>query len=302
MAGCGIERRSAADSLWRLIRSNIFEFKLRHDQDYESRGHVIRKSLETVELLGYRHAIHTFDAEEAVTSVLAIHGFGASGRSYRHVAPMYADAGVSIVAPDQLNFGESEKPEDGYSLRMYAQLAVEVLDHVGLERPFLMGHSAGGKVAAVTAALFPERFQGLILVNSGGFSRLAPVLLLADTPLFHIADTRFFRRWILGRFSIGETVEAEEQWEAFRRFHGENAALDIDRSDLRQAVRAISMPTQVVWGMQDRMIPSSTVDRIRSDIPNAEVVRLTDAGHTPMRDSPQAFADSTLEFILRTVG
>ena len=52
-------------------------------------------------------------------------------------------------------------------------------------------------------------------------------------------DRPFFRKRILRPFKIAETIETPEQWEAFRRFHGCNAALDIDRSELRQQVRSI---------------------------------------------------------------
>lgn len=250
-----------------------------------------------VSLLGYRHTVHSFPSNAERHGLLAIHGFGASGRSFRYAAPMLTEAGVSIVAPDQLNFGESEKPEDGYSLHLYAQLVLETSAAMGLDRPYLLGHSAGGKIAVVTAALFPDSFAGLILVNSGGFSALARVLLLADTPLFHLADTRFFRKRILKRFQIGETVEEPEQWEAFRRFHGQNAALDIDRTGLRPTVQALTMPTLVIWGVKDRMIPRGTVDRIVRDIPHAEVIEMAESGHSPFYDDPETFSQHVVSFL-----
>ena len=255
---------------------------------------------EAVTLLGFRHMVHTFPADEEKCTLLAIHGFGTTGRSFRHAAPMLNDAGISVVAPDQLNFGESEKPEDGYSLRLYAQLVLETADTVGVERPYLLGHSAGGKVAAATVALFPDRFAGLVLVNSGGFSRLAPILLLADTPLFRLADTAFFRKRILRGFNVSEAVDAPDRWEAFTRFQGQNAALDIDRTGLRPAVRAIKTPTLVVWGRGDKMIPFGTVDRIRRDIPHAEVTVMADSGHSPMHDEPAEFAEIVSRFCLNT--
>lgn len=250
-----------------------------------------------VTLLGHEHVIHSFPAALSRYDVLAVHGFGTSGRCFRYPAPFLRAAGVSITAPDQLGFGESEKPESGYSLRLYAQLLVEAADEAHLESPFLMGHSAGGKVAAVAAALFPDRFRGLILVNSGGFSILAPVLLLADGPLFSVADSRFFRKRILRFFGIAETLETPEQWEAFRRFQGENWALDVDRSGLRQAIRSISMPTQVIWGLSDRMIPRGTIGRILRDIPHARVSEMSKAGHAPFYDDPETFSRFLVEFL-----
>jgi 3-oxoadipate enol-lactonase len=241
--------------------------------------------------------VHVYKAEPERHTVLAVHGFGTSGRCFRHSAPFLNERGISVVAPDQLNFGDSEKPQDGYSLHLYAQLIQETCLELDLERPFLLGHSAGGKVAAATAALFPDTFRGLILVNTGGFSILAPVLLMADTPLFHLADTEFFRRRILRRFKVHDTIETPEQWEAFRRFQGDNAALDIDRSGLRSKVRAIRLPTRVIWGMQDRMIPPGTIRRIASDIPHADIIEMRDSGHSPLSDAPAEFAGHVSDFL-----
>lgn len=251
-----------------------------------------------VDLLGYRHTIHVFEAPDERASVVAIHGFGTSGQSFRHAAPMLNAAGITVIAPDQLGFGDSEKPEAGYSLHLYAQLVIETVESTGIRNPVLLGHSAGGKVAAAAAALFRDSFSGLVLVNTGGFSVLAPILVLADSFLFRIVDTPFFRKRILKRFQIAETVETPEQWEAFRRFHGENAALDIDRSGLRPAVRGIDIPTLVVWGVEDRMIPNGTIARIRRDIPHTSVVTMPDSGHAPMRDEPEKFAAHVADFVL----
>lgn len=250
-----------------------------------------------VSLLGYQHMVHSFPADVERHSLLAIHGFGTSGQSFQYAAPMLTDAGISIIAPDQLNFGESEKPEEGYSLHLYAQLALETSTAMQLEHPFLLGHSAGGKIAVVTAALFPDAFSGLILVNPEGFSALARLLLMADSSLFRLVDTPFFRKRILSRFRISETVETPEQWEAFCRFHGENAALDIDRSGLRQSVRSISMPTLVIWGTGDRIIPRGTVKRIVHDIPHATIAKMDGSGHSPMYDDPEEFSRLVIAFI-----
>lgn len=254
-----------------------------------------------ITLLGFRHHVYTYPAVPPEQHcVLALHGFGTTGRSFRHASDLINAAGITIVAPDQLNFGKSDKPEDGYSLYQYAQLTVDAKHALGLERPVLMGHSAGGKVAAATVALFPNEFSGLILVNTGGFSIMAPLLLLADTRLLHLLDHPFLRRIILSRFGVAATLEAPEQWEAFLRLHGSNADLDIDRAGLRQAVQKISIPTRVIWGQLDKMIPKNTLARIHRDIPHAEIVAIDNAGHSPMKDQPEAFARHVIDFVRAT--
>jgi pimeloyl-ACP methyl ester carboxylesterase len=253
---------------------------------------------QTVSVEDYQHHVHMYHAQgETRCDVLALHGFGTSGASFRHAAPFLTQAGVRLIAPDQLGFGESDKPTGVYSLDLYTRLTVGIADPLHLDRPFLLGHSAGGKVAAATVARYPDRFRGLILVNSGGFSALAPILLLADSPLFRIIDRPFFRNRILRQFDIGRTVESPEQWEAFRRMRGNNRALDIDSAGYRNAVREIKQPVLLIWGLHDRMFPRGTPERILRDLPHASYAPMPRCGHSPMRDDPQGFADRVLDFI-----
>lgn len=255
---------------------------------------------ESITLEGFRHVVHAHRPSGRVRhDVLALHGFGTSGTCFRHAAPYLSACGVRVTAPDQLGFGASEKPDGVYSLDLYTRLTVGVADAFELERPFLLGHSAGGKVAAATVAKHPGRFRGLILVNSGGFSLLARILLLADTPLFRIVDHPVFRRRILLHFDIGRSVESPRQWEAFRRMRGNNRALDIDAAGYREAIRAIRSPVQLIWGEKDRMLPRSTPRRILRDLPHAEYVRMPDSGHAPMRDQPERFSRHVIDFIRR---
>jgi len=251
-----------------------------------------------VTLQGYRHRIHDFSPPAAArATVLALHGFGTTGHSFRYTVSQFVNRNVRLIAPDQLGFGGSDKPVGVYSLDLYTDLTRETADHFGLVRPFLLGHSAGGKVAAATVARFPDRFAGLILVNTGGFSVLAPVLLLADTALFRLADRPFFRKQILRPFQVAQTVETPEQWEAFRRIRGNNAALDIDKAGYRAAVRAIQIPTLLIWGRKDRLLPKSTPRRVLRDIPHAKLVSMPGSGHAPFRDEPGLFAETVLRFV-----
>jgi len=255
-------------------------------------------SQESITLEGFRHVVHDHLPSGNVRHVvLALHGFGTSGASFRHVAPRLSAHGLRVVAPDQLGFGDSEKPVGVYSLDLYTKLTIGIADAMDLERPFLLGHSAGGKVAAATVAAYPERFRGLILVNSGGFSLLAPVLLLADTQVFRIIDHPLFRRRILRRFQIAQSVANPTQWEAFRRMRGNNRALDIDAAGYREAVRAIRIPVQLIWGLKDRMLPRSTPKRILRDLPHAQYDPMPSSGHTPMRDEPEIFSRHLIDFI-----
>ena len=254
-------------------------------------------------LLGLQHTYHAWLPKAPRTSALvALHGFGVTGyRTFRHVAPQLEEAGIPMYAPDLLGFGGSEKPESGYSLRRYAALTLAFTEALGLERPFLLGHSFGGKVAAATVAIYPDRFAGLILVNPGGFSVFAPWLpLVADTPgVAWLFRQDWFARRVLPRTPLGSVFPDQANIEQFLRWRYAHRALDLDYAGLRPALRHLTLPTLLVWGDDDPILPRSTVRRLLRDLPHADVRMISDAGHAPMKDQPEAFAEVVSAFLLR---
>ena len=255
-------------------------------------------------LLGLRHAYHAWLPEAPRTSALvALHGFGVTGyRTFRYIAPQLRGAGVPVYAPDLLGFGGSEKPENGYSLRRYAALTLAFTEALDLERPFLLGHSFGGKVAAATAALYPGRFAGLILVNPGGFSVFAPWLpLVADVPgVAWLFRQDWFARRVLPRTPLGSVFPDQASIRQFLRWCHAHRALDLDHAGLRPALRRLALPTLLIWGDDDPILPRSTVRRLLRGLPHADVRRIPDAGHAPMKDQPDAFAEAVLAFLPRS--
>ena len=253
-------------------------------------------------LLGLQHAYHAWLPEVPRTSALvALHGFGVTGyRTFRRVAPQLEEAGLAVYAPDLLGFGGSEKPEKGYSLHQYAALTRSFAETLGLERPFLLGHSFGGKVAAAAVALYPERFGGLILVNPGGFSVLAPWLpLVADAPgVAWLFQQKWFVRRVLPRTPLGSVFPDQASIRQFLRWRGAHRALDLDHAGVRPALRRLRLPTLLLWGNDDPILPASTVRRLLRDLPHADIRRIPDAGHAPTKDQPEAFADAVSAFLL----
>jgi pimeloyl-ACP methyl ester carboxylesterase len=98
------------------------------------------------------------------------HALGAltSGAYLTEVAPVLTEAGLWLIAPDAPGFGESPAlPPEAYRTEAVVGLVEGVLDERGVERAVLMGHSWGGTVMTAFAAAYPERVEGLVLVDSG---------------------------------------------------------------------------------------------------------------------------------------
>lgn len=250
---------------------------------------------------GTRLAYHAALPDEPRTPpVVALHGFGTTGRrTFRYLSASLTKAGVPLYALDLLGFGGSDKPDDGYSLERYAALTTAFCAHLGLDAPVLLGHSMGGKIAVATAALHEDAFAGLGLINSAGFSRYArwlPYVAEADWTLA-LLEQPWVRRHVLPRTPLGPVLGEPEQHAAFLRLRDAHFDLDLDHAGLREPVRRLTLPTLVVWGLADPILPPSTLRRLRRDLPHAEIVTFADAGHAPMKEHPRAVGEAVARFV-----
>ena len=256
----------------------------------------------TVSLGAYPHRVYTSaPAAPSCPPVLALHGFGLDGiRSFRSVAALLRDDGVPLHAIDLLGFGDSAAPNRVYSLDLYASLIAEYAAALD-PRPILVGHSMGGKIATATAVLRPQSFAGYVLINPGGFSWMAPWLPpIASHPWTNaLLQQPWIQRHVLPHAPMGRFLAQPMTIEQALRLRDSHYALDLDATGIRPQLPTIQQPVHVLWGMDDSLLPPSTLNRLRADLPQVRIERLPGAGHIPMWDQPDAVAESILRFLLR---
>src|SRR5580693_8501313 len=128
---------------------------------------------------GYRRA---FLSAGQGPPLLLIHGIGDSSSTWLPVVESFA-TDYTVIAPDLLGHGLSDKPRADYSVAAYANGMRDLLSVLDVDRVTVIGHSLGGGVAAQFAYTFPERCERLVLVGTGGIARSVSVLLrLAAAP------------------------------------------------------------------------------------------------------------------------
>ena len=204
-----------------------------------------------------------------------IHGIGDSSATWEGVIPMLVERGFTVVAPDLLGHGLSDKPRADYSVGGFANGVRDLMVLLGVERATLVGHSLGGGVAAQFAYQYPERVERLVLVAAGGFgAEVSPVLRLAAVPgtsvgialscnpLFRVpvlaACQLLARAGVLDRSDVDEVATV---WEGLRDGSTRAAFLRTLRASVDVRGQCVSsrdrlyltdrMPTLVVWGGRD---------------------------------------------------
>jgi len=253
-------------------------------------------------------------------AVLFIHGLTGSQRNWAHLVEKM-DSDHRVVVPDLFGHGASAKPMGDYSLGAHAATMRDLLDRLGIDRVTLVGHSFGGGIAMQFCYLFPERVERLVLVASGGLGRsVSPLLRAATLPGAGWVLPVIASSWVRGRGdAAGRTFvrlgwpsspDVTEIWRGFSSLADADtrrAFLATTRSVIDpggQTVTAdhvlpegVEVPTLVVWGTRDRMIPAWHATAAQKVIAGCRVELFEGAGHFPHLDEPDRFADLLNEFM-----
>ena len=253
-------------------------------------------------------------------ALLLIHGISSSSESWVEVLPALAER-HTVIAPDLIGHGASAKPRGDYSLGAFASSLRDLLVALGHERATIVGHSLGGGIAMQFGYQFPERVERLVLVDSGGLGREVHLMLRAatlpgaDLVLPALARTGALGAGAgaaraLGRLGLHASAELRgiadgfatlEDPDAARAFlHTARAIMDAggQRVSARERLHlAREIPTLIVWGERDSLIPVAHGYAAHELLPHSRLEVFEGAGHFPFRDDPLRFVSVVRSFI-----
>jgi pimeloyl-ACP methyl ester carboxylesterase len=266
--------------------------------------------------LGYRIA-------GAGPAIVLIHGMAGSSRTWRDVMPLLA-RDYTVVAPDLPGHGESAKPLGDYSLGAYASGLRDLLaGALGIERATVVGQSFGGGVAMQLAYQHPELCERLVLAGSGGLGReVSWILRLLTLPAAEYAMPILFPRFLrdrgnrVGAFLHERGLRAPhvaEMWSAYASLAEPDkrhafvrtlrAVIGPGGQTVSAADRlylAAAVPTLILWGDQDDIIPVEHAHRAHELMPGSRLEIFEGAGHFLHLEEPAKFAEILGDFIART--
>jgi epoxide hydrolase 4 len=252
--------------------------------------------------------------------VLCLHGFPELGRSWRHQLPALGKAGYRVVAPDLRGYGETER-RGPYDVRTLVGDVAGLVAALGREQVVLVGHDWGGAVAWSTAALRPSLVDRLVALNCPPPAELFRAMLRSPAQLRKSWYIVFFQlpwlperrlaadgaaavaRALVGgshRRGVWPADEIDRYRAAFARPGRAKAAIDWYRAAFRRAAQPrrrgriprVTVPTLVLWGVQDRflgreLVSPAALRRALADDGLATVVWIEDAGHFVQNEAPE---------------
>ncbi len=252
-------------------------------------------------------------------TVLLIHGLAGSSKTWDAVMPLLAER-YDVIAPDLLGHGESAKPSGDYSLGAFASGLRDFLAVLDVPRVTIVGHSFGGGVAMQLAYQHPRLVDRLVLVGSGGLGREVSWLLrLLSLPGFeYVMPLGFPQPFVAIGTEIGRQlgrrgVKSErlaEMWRAYASLAGasnrtafvrtmrgviEPGGQTIDATD--RLYLAARVPTLLVWGDRDAIIPVAHGRSAHAEIENSRLEIMEGLGHFPHVEDPARFAAVLIDFL-----
>ena len=233
--------------------------------------------------------------------MLLIHGIGGDADDWAFCLDALASA-YRVIALDLLGFGRSAKPHIDYTIAGFVEMLKRWLRTLDIERATLVGHSLGGWIAATFALRWPQAVDKLVLVDSAGvWGEMAglPVDLRVST-LAHMREVfqfLFYDKML----ATGDLIEI-----AYRQHLERDDGPTINsllkntgggRERLDKVISGLTMPTLIVWGEQDEMIPVEIGRHINRLVAGSTLQVISQCGHLPNLEKPADLVRCVRQFV-----
>lgn len=231
-----------------------------------------------------------------MSTILILHGWGASSKSWARVKNLLEKGGQSVVVPDLPGFGDNPPPAKPYSIDDYVSWVKSFCEKQNLSQFFLLGHSFGGSIAIKYAIKFPGDVKKLILVDSAGIrtetfkkEALKKITKLLKKiyflPLYPVERKLFYK--LFARKSDYPQTEGVMR----------DTYLKTINEDISGIISGVSVKTLIIWGKKDDLTPIKNANFINQQIKDSKLEILPNIRHNPHSESPGILAEKVLNFI-----
>lgn len=268
--------------------------------------------------------IHYFESDATEEQqqnppMVLLHGNGESAYDWVWVLPELASK-YRVYAPDFPGAGQSSKPDRVYSTDFLTRFVLDFLNALNLEKVILVGNSLGGLISLRIALSDADKVAALILVDSAGLgSEVNPLLTQMTLPLYGEAAVAWskptlnakMRVWARTALMYANPQSAPKDWVTVQEKLTQTPGfLEATLSSLRSLssifgqhtvllddLPQLSMPTLVLWGENDLIVPKYQAENAVKRIPKGQIRIIPNAGHMPQIEQPKLFLESVNQFL-----
>ena len=264
-------------------------------------------------------AIHYKVVGRGPVPIVFLHGFASAHDTWLDLAAMFPADGFTLYLLDLKGFGLSAKPRDGaYSVRDQAAVVGDFIRELGLRQVNLIGHSMGGTIA-LRVCLDGQRdkepfaVRKLVLIDCAAYPQKLPKFFrrlrspVLGPLLLHLIPARRMARMTLEKVFCSPAVTPERITRYARYFCGRGVSYalratvkGIDPAEYARAGESygtLSVPTLIIWGMEDRITKPKNGYRLHGDIPGSQLKIFRNCGHSPQEERPRETCAAILAFL-----
>ncbi|WJG08478.1 alpha/beta hydrolase [Aliiglaciecola sp. LCG003] len=204
-------------------------------------------------------------------------------------------------------------PQNNYTIEHYAEVVLAVLDKLKVDKGVLAGNSLGGYIAWATAVLHPDRVSKLILVDASGYPYKSESVPLAFKLSKNPIASRLLKN-VLPRALVARSVKnvyanpdlvtdalIDRYYELTLRTGNRDALKERFKQTLPgplvNKIRTIKVPTLLIWGKKDQLIPVEFATMFEQDIANSQLIIYDDLGHVPHEEDPHTTVLAVKQFL-----
>ena len=204
-------------------------------------------------------------------------------------------------------------PQNNYSIERYAEVVIAVLDALKIDKSVLAGNSLGGYIAWATAVFHPDRVSKLVLVDASGYPydpESVPLAFklsqnpLASRLLKNVLPKSMVEKSVKNVYGNPDLVTDElvNRYYELSLREGNRSALKARFEQtlpgaLMDKIGTINVPTLLIWGRKDKLIPLKFGKRFKQEIMNSQLIVFDDLGHVPHEENPQKTVLAVLNFL-----
>jgi len=255
----------------------------------------------------YGQKIHYLEAGSG-PNVILLHGLGADATNWMMNTAVLAKS-FHVYVPDQIGFGASDKPLVNYRVGTLVDFLDGFCGKLGIAKASVVGNSLGGWTAMAFTLAHPEKVERMVLVDSAGYSfehqgtPKPPRELMQTLNPSTVAGSKALLNVILANKALVTDVAAQQFFAAHMQ---KNDGYTIERfidSILKSEdvvdgkLEAIKVPTLVMWGREDALVPLAAGQMLAHEIPGSEIVIFDHCGHVPQLECAAPFNTALMKFL-----
>jgi len=251
-----------------------------------------------------RNKIRYLEGGHSQCNLILMHGLGGYAERWSNLIPLLSKE-FHIIAPDLIGYGQSDKPSVDYTPELFVKFVFEFIEALEIEKTCMIGTSLGGQIVAECAATQSPLIEKIVLISPAGIMRKSTPTLDAYTmaalyPNKESVKTAY--QMMVGPGKKISEISIERFVNNMSRPNAKMVFLSTllglkNAPDISEKLGKIIVPTLIIWGREDKLIPFEYSEQFVSAIKNCELAPMEGCGHSPYVEDPEKLSELVNKFL-----